>query len=429
MKADIFLRSLQIIKLATQVGIKELKSQDIKSRLDQANLIVKNLSNLKGAAMKAGQLLSLNLEDYFPPDAIEILSQLHQSADAYTFEKIEKILKKELTLKTYKQLDQINETPLGVASIGQVHKAKHKGLDIVLKIQYPDITKSIDSDLKLLKLLTVSFCKLSGKEMDLDLLFHEFKEILKQEVDYHSEAKHQSLYFEKVSRLKKNPCYIFKVPKVITELSSKKILAMTFEEGVSLRRWINDNHDLYLRHILGSALLDLYISEFFEWGLVQTDPNPGNFLVKNLNNKKIEICILDFGATKSYDLDFIKNYKLLLKCAFEQDTGKLKNFALDFKLIDSRESDEAFEALFELLEVSIQPFRESVLNKANFDFTDSKFLTATKDSSKRVFKVFKFSPPPHNIIFLHRKLAGVYAILKQLEVKIDLSKYWERILD
>jgi len=428
MKTDLFLRSFQILKLATQVGLKEFQAKDFKSRLEQANLIVKNLSNLKGAAMKAGQLLSLNLEDYFPPEAIEILSQLHQSAEAYPYEQIEKILKKELTANTFKKLKNISKIPIGVASIGQVHKATYDGSDIVLKIQYPNVSKSINSDLKLLKMLAVSFCKISGKQMNLNLLFQEFKEILKQEVDYQAEAEYQKLYFEKVTSLAKNSNYFFTVPKVISELSSKKILAMSFENGLSLRQWIKENTNPKVRHQLGGAFLDLYFSEFFDWGLVQTDPNPGNFLI-NKKNEQLEICLLDFGATKKYDKIFVKNYVLLLKCALEKDKINLKKYVLEFNLIDPRESEEAFHALFELLEVSIRPFRQSVLENKDFDFSNSEFLKATQESSKSVLKTFKFSPPPHSIVFLHRKLAGVYAILKQLEVKIDLSPYWQKILN
>jgi aarF domain-containing kinase len=427
MKTDLFLRSFQIIKLATQVGLKEFQSKDFKSRLEQANLIVKNLANLKGAAMKAGQLLSLNLEDYFPPEAIEVLSQLHQSAEAYPYDEIEKILKKHLTAKSFQKLKNISKVPIGVASIGQVHKANFEGLDIVLKIQYPKVSESINSDLKLLKLLAVSFCKMSGKQMNLDLLFKEFKEILKQEVDYLAEAQYQKLYFEKVLNLKKNSDYFFKVPQIINELSSKKVLAMSFEDGVSLRHWINKTVDVKQRHKLGCAFLDLYFTEFFDWGLVQTDPNPGNFLITN-KKELIEICLLDFGATKKYDTDFVQKYTLLLKCAFERDKKNLKKYVLEFDLIDNRESEEAFDALFELFEVSIRPFRQSVLEQIDFDFSNAGFLMATQESSKKVLKTFKFSPPPHNIVFLHRKLAGVYGILKQLEVKIDLVPYWKRIL-
>ena len=84
-------RTFELLKLATRVGIKELQSGDLNSRIEQAVLIAKSLSKLKGAAMKVGQLLSLDLDNYFPSEAIEILSQLQNAATARPFEEIERV--------------------------------------------------------------------------------------------------------------------------------------------------------------------------------------------------------------------------------------------------------------------------------------------------------------------------------------------------
>jgi len=198
MKSSAFLRSLELAKLAAQVGIKELRSGNLKSRMEQASLIANSLSKLKGAAMKAGQLLSLDLDSYFPPEAIEILSQLQSEAAAHPYKEMLNILQQELGPELLLKVSKISHTPIGVASIGQVHTAIYKKNQIVLKIQYPHVSDSIDSDLKILKTLALSFCQITGRKMNLDLLFAEFKTILQQEVNYEQEAAYQKKYYQNI---------------------------------------------------------------------------------------------------------------------------------------------------------------------------------------------------------------------------------------
>lgn len=194
-------RSLELAKLAAKVGFKEFSSGDFNSRVEQAVLIAKSLSRMKGAAMKAGQLLSLDLDNYFPPEAIEVLSQLQNSAVAHPFSEIEDIIVRELGVNQRNLIQSISSSPIGVASIGQVHKAEYKDSDIVIKVKYPEVADSIESDLKILKTLANSFVKMTGRKMNLDPLFNEFRFILQQELDYQIEADYQNQFRQNILRL------------------------------------------------------------------------------------------------------------------------------------------------------------------------------------------------------------------------------------
>ena len=158
MKLSIFSRTVELTKLAAKVGLKELRSGDLKSRFEQAILIANSLSQLKGAAMKAGQLLSLDLSNYFPPEAIEAFSKLQNAAVAQPFAQVQEVLLKELGPAKLSQIEDLATIPIGTASIGQVHRARFQGREIVLKIQYPGVAESIDSDLKILKTIASSYC-------------------------------------------------------------------------------------------------------------------------------------------------------------------------------------------------------------------------------------------------------------------------------
>lgn len=428
MKSSSISRTIALAKLAAQVGIKEFQSGDLQSRYDQAVLIAKSLSSLKGAAMKMGQLLSLDLDNYFPPEAIEVLSQLQNAAVAHSFEEIENILVAELSSKNKDLLKNISKSPIGVASIGQVHKAKFKNRDIVLKVQYPNVANSIESDLKILKTIAISFCQITGRKMNLDPLFQEFRSILEQELDYSTEAQFQIRFQEKIAELSASKGFNYRVPNVIEEISSRKVLAMDFESGVTLRSWINLKPSKQDRERVAIAILDLYFHEFFEWGMVQTDPNLGNFLIDH-RNSDLSICLLDFGATRLYSNEFIKNYISLLDVSSEGDSEKLKKQAVEFGLIDSRESDSAFNAFEKMINIAIKPFFAGDSDSQYFDFSDPRHVLESQAAVKSLARALVYSPPPYSLIFLHRKLAGVYSILKSLEVKFDISPYWQMMKD
>jgi aarF domain-containing kinase len=425
-KSSIFGRSIELARLAARVGIREFRSGDLKSRIEQAVLIANSLSRLKGAAMKAGQLLSLDLNNYFPPEAIQILSQLQNQATAQPFDQMQGIVKKQLGASNFKKLSEISNSPIGIASIGQVHRARYNDQDIVLKVQYPGVADSIDSDLKILKILASSFCQMTGRKMNLDPLFQEFRNVLSQEVDYLSEAKLQTEYSARIEKIRSDTGFHFHVPRVIDELSTAHVLAMTFEQGSTLKTWIGSNPSQVKRDAMAHAILDLYFHEFFDWGLVQTDPNWANFLVRDIGDK-LELILLDFGATRRYSQDFIRDYILLLHLSANGDSEALKEHAIQFGLLDKRESKEAFFAFQQVLATATKPFFTAKAGQQKFDFSDPQHAINSANAAKDLAELLVFSPPPYGLAFLHRKLGGVYSVLKSLEVKLDISGYWEKM--
>ncbi len=428
MKSKGISRTFELLKLATSVGIKELQSGDLNSRIEQAMLIAKSLSQLKGAAMKVGQLLSLDLDDYFPPEAVEILSQLQNAAASLPFEEIDRVINSEIKGPNRKLITDISSSPIGVASIAQVHKARMRQRDIVLKVQYPKVAESIDTDLKILKTLASSFCRLSGRKMNLDDLFKEFEFILNQELDYRLEAGFQREFSEKVTNLNQTSACQFRVPEIFEELSGRKVLAMSFEPGLTFRHWLSTTPTKRDKDQVAVAILDLYFHEFFEWGLVQTDPNWGNFLI-NKKNSEIGITLLDFGATRRYSSEFVKRYIALLDLASQSSPKAFRELAIDMAFIDSRESEAAFLAFEEMLKTAIKPFFKQSSGSAFFDFSDRNHTKESQTAMKALSRELVYSPPPYSIVFLHRKLGGVYSILKSLEVKLDISPYWQMMND
>lgn len=427
MKSSTFSRTIELAKLAARVGIKEIRSGSMKSRFEQAILIAQSLSGLKGAAMKVGQLLSLDLSHYFPPEAIEILSQLQNAAVAHPFDEMQRLLLKELGDTKLEKIQNLSTTPIGIASIGQVHRAQYQGRDIVLKLQYPGVDHSINSDLNILKTISTSFCSLTGRRMDLNPLFQELRTLLEQEVNYRCEAQLQKQYKLLISEMDSERYFSYFVPDVIDELSTNRVIAMSFSPGLSLRSWFATKPSRDQREALAIAVLDLYFYEFFKWGLVQTDPNWANFLIHEKESKP-SLVLLDFGATRTYSSDFIQKYIRLLHFAASRDSKVLKEHVIDFGLMDPRESDSAFLVFEEMLNTAIRPFFSKQSDSSLFDFSDQSHSLNAQMAAKALVDELIYSPPPYALVFLHRKLAGVYSILKTLGVQLDVSGYWEKML-
>jgi aarF domain-containing kinase len=413
-------RGLQFLKLASQLGGAEIKKRlsttgDIKTQLDQAKLLVESLGRLKGAAMKVGQLLSVEARDLLPPEVIAILGQLQDRAPPVGYSVMKGVLQSELGEKL-SELSQFNEVAIASASMGQVYRARLGPNDVAIKVQYPGINESVVSDLAVLRTLTSTFLKLGGRQVDIDPLFEELKLILESEADYQVECQNLKAYREFFLSDSN-----FVVPKVFDDFCTKRVLCMSFEQGLTLDAFLATHPSLETRNKFGRCALDAYTREFFEAGLVQTDPNFGNFLFR-LDPE--QLVLLDLGAVKRYSPEFRKDYRHLLKVMREGSTQDLLDVAVDqMNLLKPGESNECLLAFADMLKTSIEPFNPS---RQPFNFADQDYSNEVRSKAAAFTKLVRKSAPPHQIIFLHRKLGGVFALLRSLKVSIDLEPYWDR---
>ena len=414
-------RSAELVKLAARIGSEEIKGRLSSlanemgaTQLEQMKILVDSLGRLKGAAMKVGQLLSMDFADHFPPEVRAVLEQLQSTSPHFLpFAAIEAIVRKELG-PYFERLSDISVEPIAAASIGQVHTAQYNGKKIVLKIQYPGVADSIDSDINLLRTVVRTLVKLSLRKIDIDPLFAELKDVFTAETNYLNEIENLKEYRGK---FKGNANY--RIPVPVEELSSAKVLAMSFEEGTPLKDWIRGPHAEEDKIQIGKKILDLYFLEYFANGMVQSDPNPANFLV----TKSLELVLLDLGAVKRFSPEFIREYVKLMEFTQARDAGRTAQQAVDMGFIDAREKPETKAGFYDMLRSSLCAFD---LDRQPFDFSDKDYFTRTRTTSSAFGKQSKFSAPPFAIIFLHRKLVGIFGLLKDLHVKLDLTPYWER---
>lgn len=383
--------------------------------MNQASSISSELGELKGSLMKAGQMLSMYGEHFLPPEANEFLKNLQGDSPALDWSAIEPVLKKRLSKAQLDQLE-IDTEALACASLGQVHRAKIKatGQEIVLKIQYPDVDKAIDSDLRALRTL-LSVMKLVPKELDLDPLFKEINDMLVQETNYLIEADRTEEFYDK---LKDDPRFV--VPKVIREFSNGKVLATSYETGERVDSEKVAKLSQERRNQLGLNYLDLYFKEIFTWRTVQTDPHIGNYRIRVAAGGKDQIVLFDFGATREFDEKFMKSYRRMIQGAVEGDEELFRRGATELKFIQP-DDDPELRALFEeFCFENVEPFMHpddprlppgTLDADGSYDWKNSDLPQRASAKIMKVLRHYSWRAPPRESIFLDRKTGGVFIFM------------------
>jgi predicted unusual protein kinase regulating ubiquinone biosynthesis (AarF/ABC1/UbiB family) len=385
----------------------------------QAQVLADELGQLKGSVMKAGQMLSLYGQYFLPEEAVEVLSTLQDDTPAVSWKYVSPVLVQQLGRERLRELD-IDEEPIAAASLGQAHRARRRsdGLELVVKIQYPGVADAIDSDIRTLsRLLLMS--RLTPKGLDIGPIFAELREMLVQEVDYVAERRFTEDF---ARRLADDPR--FAVPRVLGEYSSARVLTTSYESGCSGRAPAVQRLSQARRDRLGEAFIELFLTEFFDWGLVQTDPHFGNYRFRiDDDGKDDRIVLLDFGATRRFERKFVKSYTCIVRGAIEQDVKLIERGATEIGLIKAGFPKAAMQAFAEMCETIVEPFTDpsegripqALLNRnGDYRWGESDLpMRAAQAGAKNALSVH-FRVPPREIVFLHRRLAGVFIMLAQL---------------
>lgn len=433
-KSSIFRRSLSLTKLtigtsskvvshglATLFTDSETKDQKWQKLLsDQAQKLSKELGELKGSLMKAGQMISMYGELFLPPEANEFLKTLQSQSPPLKYSEIEKILKAQLGEEKLKEL-QIEPEPIGSASLGQVHKAKilSTGEWIALKIQYPGVDEAIESDLKGIRSL-MSLMNLLPGELQTETLFTEVRSMLEQEINYPLEAKQTTEYRE---RLQGDSRYV--VPQIYPRYCADKVIATSFERGLSPDDPLVQALSHERRNRLALNFLELYFKEIFQWGFVQTDPHLGNYKIRLSPDGNDQLVLLDFGAVRSYDPVFLEAYSRMVKAALLRETKALERASLDLKFIEKTDSQELKELFEEFCLMTVEPFLDPQDPKSLFMTDLGIYQWKQSDLPKRltqkalqIIKGFPLRTPPREVVFLDRKTGGVFVFLSVLKAEI-----------
>lgn len=369
--------------------------------------VTEQLSRLRGAAMKLGQMISLDAGDLLPAELTAILARLRDSAHYMPPSQLNQVLIAEWGKDWRKRFTRFEATPIAAASIGQVHRALlPDGRLVAIKVQYPGVAASIDADVdNVATLLRLS--SLLPATLDIAPLLAEAKVQLREEADYLREADQMRRY---VDLLAGNPAFV--VPQPIPELSGERVLGMDFIPGAPIDSL--QHADQATRDVAMGALLRLVLRELFEFGFMQTDPNFANYRWQADTGR---IVLLDFGAARAVPDATVAAYRRLMLAGLADDGAALKAALLDVGFVSPVTLERHAPALDAMISVLMRHLGQPGL----FDFADRSFVEEVRRSAETIAADRSaWHIPPAETLFVQRKVSGTALLAVRMAARLPL---------
>ncbi|OJD20676.1 Atypical/ABC1/ABC1-A protein kinase [Blastomyces percursus] len=380
--------------------------------------LVAKLSKMRGAALKLGQLMSFQDAKMLPPAIHQVLQRVQDKANYMPAKQRDSVLVNNLGENWRDLFESFDELPTAAASIGQVHKAvlKETGKPVAVKIQYPGVANSIDSDLSNLSILLTA-SRLLPKGLFLDKTIANARTELAWECDYIREAE----CGQRFRSLLQDDTATFMVPAIIDSASGKQVLTMEYLEGIPVTRV--QNFTQVQRDWIGTQILRLSLREICEFRFMQTDPNWTNFLY-NASTNKLEL--LDFGASRDYPASFISSYLRILQAASRNDRETCRDLSIKLGYLTGFESPAMVNAHITSILTLSEPFMAS--SPDVYDFSDQTITDRVREMIPLMLRE-RLAPPPEETYSLHRKLSGAFLLCARLGSRVRCKELFENALE
>ena len=380
-----------------------------------AKVIIDSLGTLKGVSVKIAQQVALGLP-FLPQEYLDEISKSFNAIPPINKALIRKILKQELGDYPQKVFETFDNDAFGAASLGQVHHATYNGKDLAVKVQYPGIATSIESDLSVIKFALTRF----AKGQNIDHLMDEVEQRLQEEVDYTLEADNTRFYEKNLNH------ELIVVPSIVDALSTRTVLTSTFLEGNSFEFFMKLNPSQKERNHYAQLIFDSFFIGLYRLNMVHADPNPGNFIFMADNM----LGMIDFGCVKKVDKTFLKDFSKLHVLLMDKASDEIvaQQYA-DLEMIDQGEMSEMlafYQSVIKPLDrIYIEIFEDEKYDfKKNNDFSQRGFNTIMEVQKNQRHAVHKMNA---DYIFIDRTLLGYYNIFEKMEATID-TRFAQRLI-
>ena len=416
---------------AVRVGVGKLKSKakrpflsksaQVQSQMDledeEAVLLFKAITQLRGTAVKLAQMLGMESE-VLPERIREELAKSYHQVPPLNRVLVRKVIHSELGKSPEQLFKEFEPTAMAAASLGQVHRATSFNDELLaVKIQYPGIHVSIESDLKMLDKLVSGVSKIipKNRQPNKEIITKSLSEIadkLREETDYTAEAANTRWFHE---HLKLDG---LAVPEVYDEFCTERIIATQFLPGVHLDAWLAGNPTQAQRNSAGQRIYDLFFHSTINLKRVHADPNPGNYLFTENGN----IALIDFGCVKSLGDRFVSHLPNLLYAFYCADYQKIVAAYADIGIKIRGDAVADYEQV-------LRPFGEWLslpFQDDSFDFKANKDYTVKgRELIHLMAQMPSFETVEEDFIFFDRTLYGLFKIFERLEAKVQISGKWK----
>ncbi len=385
------------------------RGRDLLLTPGNAARLANQLAEMRGAAMKVGQLLSMEAGDLLPSEFSDILGRLRAQADFMPPRQLKSVLIDNWGPDFLQRFDRFDVTPIAAASIGQVHRARLRdGRELAIKVQYPGVRRSIDSDVANVATLA-RMAGLLPKTIDVAPLLDEAKRQLHEEADYEREARCLEQFG---ALLAGSPD--FRAPALYAPLSTRDILAMDFVEGAPIESLATAPQAT--RDRVARLLVELFLRELFEFGLMQTDANFANFRYDAASG---QVILLDFGATRAFEPSVTDVYRRFLAVGLGGDRAALRDATIAMGFFDAATAERHQAAVLDMIEIVFAPIREGGL----FDFGATDLVERLRRAGMALGADREFEHiPPIDALFAQRKAAGLFLLASRLRARVDVGR-------
>ncbi len=372
-----------------------------------ARRVAAELARMRGAAMKLGQLVSMDAGDMLPPELAEIMAQLREGAHVMPPAQLGQVLNAEWPAGWRGRFERFDVRPVASASIGQVHRARLRdGRELAIKVQYPGVARSIDADVANVGAL-MRMSGLLPAGFELAPYLEAARAQLHEETDYRAEAAHMARF---AALLAGDDRFVLPAPQ--PDWSTGQVLAMTWVEGRPIEEAAAAPQAA--RDRIARDLVDLVLAELFDMGWMQTDPNFANYRWQPGTGR---IALLDFGAVRRIDAAASDGFRRLLAAGLSGEGGATWDAARALGLLPPDMAPAHAARVARIMEAAFAALREDP-----FDFAASDLPERMRDEGILLAEAgFVPPPPPIEALYVQRKLAGTFLLGARLRARVRVG--------
>lgn len=423
-------RAIKMGELASQVGSSYLwnsirrpflsrSDQDrelLETHIRNAQRIVESSTHLRGAFMKLIQMLSMR-QDLLPGEALDVLKATQSSVPPMNYSTISDQIRREIGKRPEQIFAKFDQTAFAAASLGQVHRATTRdGRDVAVKVQYPGVEKTVEQDLRNLKMLLMTLQAIGRdvmrQKIDCNAVYQELEERLREELDYVREARNMTEFGH---LLADDPEIM--IPSVVKELSSRRVLTMTYLDGYPLADAMGPEVDLELRTWVAHKAHAMVWRQILEFGVLHTDFHPGNYVV----SYHPRLGILDFGSIRRFAPAVRKAYLKVARGIVDLDDRAI---GIGMQQLGWIERGQDPAPMVEIIHVLFEP----MMVEREFDPAEYDSVAKATRVGEIAFEHRLYNSPAHSV-FLLRALIGLEGIMRRLAVKANYREIFRECVE